>query len=97
MTDQSFGSCPVCGSAGMYGNIHRRHFFYCDDHRLTWSPGTNLMSSWRYEKPEDWRATWEHVKSYRTVDGFGKHEPGPPLGEQVTLEELMPAEPPPGV
>ncbi|MDQ3317174.1 MAG: hypothetical protein M3522_07560 [Actinomycetota bacterium] len=57
-------------------------------HLLTWSPGTNLMSSWRDEEPADGRETWEHVKGYRTVDGFGECEPGPPLQEQTTFEEL---------
>jgi hypothetical protein len=46
------------------------------------------MSSWRDEEPADWRETWEHVKGYRTVDGFGECEPGPPLQEQTTFEEL---------
>lgn len=84
-----FGACPECGSQGAYGNIHRRHFFYCDEHRLTWSPGANLMSSWRDEAEADWRETWEHVKDYRTVDGFGGHSPGPPLREQITFGELL--------
>jgi hypothetical protein len=88
------GSCPACGSAGHYGNIYRRTFFYFDDHRLTWSPGSNLMSSWRGEEPEDWRATWERVRSYRTVDGFGEYAPGAPLEEQITFAELMPADSP---
>lgn len=83
-----FGSCLVCGSAGEYENIRRRHFFYCDQHRLTWSPGANLMSSWRHEDEADWRATWEHVKTYRTADGFGQRAPGPPLWEETTFAEL---------
>jgi hypothetical protein len=48
------------------------------------------MSSWRDEEPEDWRATWEQVRSYRTVDGFGKYAPGAPLEELITFAELMP-------
>ena len=85
----TLGSCPVCGSAGLYGNIYRTHFFYCDEHRLTWSPGSNIMSSWRDEDEAEWRATWERVKDYRTVDGFGQHAPGPPLREQTTFAELV--------
>jgi hypothetical protein len=88
--EDQFGSCPACGSAGQYGNVYKTHFFYCDEHRLTWSPGSNLMSSWRDEEPEDWRATWEQVRPYRTVDGFGKYAPGAPLEEQITFAELMP-------
>ncbi len=84
-----FGSCPECGQSDGYRNIYRLHFFYCDEHRLVWCPGSNLLSSWRAEDEEDWRAAWEHLKGYRTVDGFGKYEPGLPLGEQTTLEALL--------
>jgi len=48
------------------------------------------MSSWRDEETEDWRAPWEQVRSYRTVDGFGERAPGAPLEEQITFAELMP-------
>ena len=85
-----FGVCPECGESSYYRNIYKLHFFYCDEHRLVWSPGANLMSSWRHEEPEDWRTAWEQLKEYRTVDGFGQYQPGTPLGEQTTLEVLMP-------
>jgi len=85
-----FGACPECGSSDKYLNIYKQHFFYCEEHRLTWSPGYNLMSSWRYQDPAEWRAAWEQLKGYRTVDGFGQYEPGAPLGEQTTLEALLP-------
>lgn len=86
---EPFGVCPECGSA-RYRNIYKTHFFYCEEHRITWVPGYNLMSSWQYEEPEDWRAAWEQLKEYRTVDGFGQYQPGARLGEQTTLEALMP-------
>ena len=85
-----FGECPVCGGGGEYRNIYRHHFFFCDEHRLVWMTGTNVFSSWREETVEDWRAAWEHLEGYRTVDGSGKYQPGAPLGEQVTFEELVP-------
>lgn len=84
-----FGSCPECGKSDAYRNIHRLHFFYCDEHRLTWCVGSNLMSSWREESEEDWRSAWEHLKGYRTVDGFGRYAPGPPLEELTTLKKLL--------
>jgi hypothetical protein len=34
------------------------------------------------------------LKGYRTVDGLGEYEPGAPLGEQTTFEELVPPESP---
>jgi hypothetical protein len=84
-----FGRCPECGKSDGYRNIHRLHFFFCDEHRLTWCPGANLMSSWLGESEEEWRAAWEKLREYRTVDGFGKYRPGLPLGEQTTLEDLL--------
>jgi hypothetical protein len=51
---------------------------------------SNLMSSWQLEEPEDWRAAWEKLQGYRTVDGFGQYQPGAPLGEQTSLEAFMP-------
>ena len=84
-----FGACPECGKSDGYRNIYRLHFFYCDEHRLSWCVGSNLMSSWREESEEDWRSAWEHLKGYRTVDGFGEYAPGPPLEELTTLERLL--------
>ena len=95
MTEEQFGSCPECGKAGGYRNIYKQHFFYCDEHRLVWLAGSNLFSTWRDENEGDWRAAWEHLREYRTVDGFEKCVPGAPLGEQVTLAELLPT-PDPG-
>jgi hypothetical protein len=85
-----FGVCPECGGGDGYRNIYRLHFFYCDEHRLTWCPGSNLTSTWRDEKPKDWRAAWEHLKDYRTVDGYGEYEPGPPLGSKRLLGGYCP-------
>jgi hypothetical protein len=48
------------------------------------------MSSWCHEQREDWRAAWEHLKGYRTVDGLGEYEPGAPLGEQTSFRALVP-------
>jgi len=84
-----FGSCPECGKSDGYRNIYRLHFFYCDEHRLTWCVGSDLMSSWREESGEDWCSAWERLKGYGTVDGFGKYAPGPPLEELTTLERLL--------
>ena len=86
----AFGVCPECGSAGLYCNVYKTHFAYCGDHGFVWSPGSNLMSSWRHESEDDWRASWERIRDYRTVDGFGEYGPGAPLAEQTSFEDLMP-------
>ncbi len=70
-----FGTCPECGKSDGYRNIYRLQFFFCDEHRLVWCPGSNLLSSWREESEEDWRSAWELLKGYRTADGFGEYQP----------------------
>lgn len=87
-----FGECPECGKGDEYRNIYKHQFFFCDKHRLVWLAGINLFSSWRHEPEESWRAAWEHLRWYRTVDGSGEHDPGAPLGEQTTFDELVPPE-----
>lgn len=85
-----FGVCHECGAEGMHYNIYKHNFFACDEHELVWHVGCNLLSNWRYETTEDWLNNWDRLRTYRTIDGFGDYDPGPPLGEQATLEELMP-------
>jgi len=87
---ETFGGCPECGKGGEYRNIYRRHFVFCEEHRITWSAGTNLFSSWREEDEEDWRETWEKLKGYRVYDPDVSPEAGPPLAEVTSLEALMP-------
>jgi ssDNA-binding Zn-finger/Zn-ribbon topoisomerase 1 len=38
-----FGECPECGRSGEYRNIYRHHFVFCDEHRLVWLAGSNLV------------------------------------------------------
>ena len=87
-----FGVCPECGNTGEYRNIYKQHFFFCDEHQITWTPGANLFSSWHHETEEDWRKAWGKLRYYRPVDGFGRYAPGAPLGEQTSFEDLVPPE-----
>jgi hypothetical protein len=89
MEDQ-FGSCPECGRNDGYRNIYRQHFFFCEEHRITWSVGSNLLSSWRAESREDWRAAWEKLKDYRLFDPEVPGEVGPPLGEELSFGTMVP-------
>ncbi len=98
MTEQ-FGSCPVCGAEGQhYRNIYKQHFFFCEEHRMVWSIGCDLFSSWRHEDEGDWRAAWEKLKDYRACREAPLDAPewgptvGPPLSEVTSFEELMPPE-----
>ncbi len=92
-----FGSCPVCGAEGEYRNIYKNHFFFCEEHRMVWSAGCNLFSSWREEDETDWREAWEQLKDYRACRTIldapdSSPEVGPPLVEVTSFEELVPPE-----
>lgn len=87
---EEFDSCPKCGRSGEYRNIYRHHFFFCDEHRITWLAGSNLFSSWREEDEDDWRAAWEKLQHYRVGDPRGEEAVGAPLGEQTSLQDLVP-------
>jgi hypothetical protein len=89
MADQ-FGACPECGKNDGYRNIYRQHFFFCEEHRITWSVGVNLFSSWREQSPADWRAAWEQLKDYRVYDPEVPTEIGPPLGEVTSFQAMVP-------
>jgi hypothetical protein len=88
--EEQFGSCPECGRNDGYRNIYRQHFFFCEEHQITWVPGSNLFSSWRAEGREDWRATWEKLKEYRLYDPDASPAIGPQLGEVVRFESMIP-------
>jgi hypothetical protein len=88
--DDQFGACPECGKRDGYRNIYRQHFFFCEEHRITWVPGTNLFSSWREESKKDWREAWEQLKDYRVYDPDAPADIGPPLGEVASIETMVP-------
>jgi hypothetical protein len=94
MEDQ-FGSCPVCGRNDGYRNIYSQHFFFCEEHRITWSVGSNLLSSWREESREDWRGAWEELKDYRLFDPDAPGEVGPTLAEETSFDTMVPPGAPP--
>jgi hypothetical protein len=67
--DSHFGWCPECGRSDGYRNIGRQHWYFCDAHRVRWSVGSNLFSSWRHEDDATWQRNAEHLEPYREVDG----------------------------
>jgi hypothetical protein len=62
-----FGVCPVCGESCPYLNVHKTHWFYCDEHEVRWCVGSNLFSSWREEDEEVWRGNEEKLQTFRVV------------------------------
>lgn len=69
-----FGSCPECGKAAYFINVGRNHYMVCDTDKVYWCIGSNLMSGWRQENEEIWRANAEHLSGYREVEAAYRRE-----------------------
>jgi hypothetical protein len=65
--DDHFGVCPTCKKNDGYINVGKGHWFYCEEHRVCWFVGSNLMSSWRDQTEDEQRRTYEDL-------GFGNFD-----------------------
>jgi len=64
-----FGGCPRCGrSDGLY-NIYKQHWFVCHTHKVRWTVGSNILSSWRNETEDDQRERWHVVADNEDIKG----------------------------
>ena len=61
------GGCPECGGNDGYLNVGRGHVMVCATHRVRWSGGYNLFSSWEGETEDQQRAAFERVADFRVV------------------------------
>jgi hypothetical protein len=51
-----FGSCPLCGSAGVLRLLSKGcSFFCCDRHRTCWSSSYGPWDSWSFQSLAEWR------------------------------------------
>jgi hypothetical protein len=66
-----FGLCPYCHRTDGYLNAGRSHRFYCIEHKVSWSAGSNLFSSWQWETEAEQRAKWAEIG----LDHFEDVEP----------------------
>lgn len=82
-TLEYFGACPICHEAGEYLNVHKSHFFLCDDHKVAWHVGWNLFLSWKFESPEDWQRNQEKLQAeFREVEpSIWAWQPAPRLSK----------------
>jgi len=65
--EEYYGGCPQCGEAE-WMNVGKTHWCYCPHHRVRWSPGENLLSSWRDETEEDWSRNRAALAQFRVVE-----------------------------
>ena len=61
-----FGGCPKCGrSDGLY-NVYKDHWFVCHTHKVRWTIGSNILSSWSHETQDEQREKWRSSMTTRT-------------------------------
>jgi hypothetical protein len=67
ITVSYFGGCPTCGrNDGLY-NVYKQHWFVCHTHKVRWTIGSNLFSSWRDETEDEQRGRWAVVEDYQDI------------------------------
>lgn len=66
-----FGACPTCHKNDGYANVGRTHILFCIGHRVRWTAGENIFSSWKYETEEEQRSNYDAIG----LDSFTEVEP----------------------
>jgi len=56
-----FGVCPTCHKTDGYANAGNTHIFFCIEHRVRWTIGVNLFSSWRDQSEDEQRRIYNPV------------------------------------
>jgi hypothetical protein len=71
-SDHYFGECPICRRTNGCLHVGKSHWFFCDEHRVRWNVGSNLISSWRDQTEEEQRAIYnaKDFGSYRIVEPY---------------------------
>ena len=76
-----FGDCPVCGQNDGHLNIGRTQVMLCATHRVKWTIGVDVFSSWQDETEADWQRNAETLREFREVE---------PLRATIAHETLAP-------
>jgi hypothetical protein len=56
-----FGGCPRCGRNDGYVNASKAHVFICREHKVCWTIGSNIFSSWKEQTEEEQRRIWNEI------------------------------------
>lgn len=62
-TLSQFGACPVCHEARLFMNVHKSNYCLCEDHKVAWLFGWNLLSHWRHETQEEWDSNLKRLEA----------------------------------
>jgi hypothetical protein len=65
--DDHFGNCPHCHKTDGCYSVERDDWYVCHTHRTKWLIGSNLFSSWRDMREQDFLANAYRLAGYREV------------------------------
>jgi hypothetical protein len=84
-----FGGCPECGGMDGIINIGPSHWLRCNQHKVTWSVGSNLFGRWRDQTEAEQRKIYDDIgmAEYREISCEEAHTHL--LVRQSMLEQLM--------
>ena len=82
--DNYFGHCLIPEHENFYLNIGRQNWMYCDECKIRWFMGENLISTWRQENEDIWEKNYKKIKDYEELD-INEESPET-LSEPVELE-----------
>lgn len=67
--DRVYGICPVCEKRGTRYDIHRQHWFACDEHKKKWILGVGVLKTEKLAAVEETEANKERLRGYEEVFG----------------------------
>src|SRR5271154_7284635 len=55
------GGCPLCHCNDGMIHIGPSHWVYCKTHKVNWTIGSNLFSSWRHQTEDEQRRIYHEL------------------------------------
>ena len=62
-----YGRCPRCGGCDALIHVRRDSWAVCDEHRLRWPIGSNLLDSWCGQSERIWADNFARLEQYSKV------------------------------
>jgi hypothetical protein len=82
-----FGTCPHCHDYDGWINIGRGHWFFCDEHKVSWCVGFNLFDSWKDQTEQEQRAIYD-AKGFGSYQDVVRYRPPPTEAEREEAAKL---------
>lgn len=63
-------NCPVCRKDCEHKNIGTEHWFFCENCRIKWLAGDNMLSTWRGENKKIWLKNAKFLSRFKNFTQF---------------------------